>query len=88
MEKLITILCELEQHNISILAAKWEILNLLAPEKQSMPCKPPKFKDWLSMNFTRRTIFYYDRINDNAIFSIKEIESQYVMKFSTDINSY
>lgn len=48
-------------------------------------CKPPKFNDWLSDNFTRRTEYYYDKNSNNETYSIKEIESQYVMKFKTNI---
>jgi hypothetical protein len=45
----------------------------------------PKFIDWLADNFTRRTEYYYDKNSNNETYSIKEIESQYVMKFRTNI---
>lgn len=53
--------------------------------KQLNICKPPKFQDWLSENFKQRTEFYYDKNSNNETYSIKEIESQYVMKFRTNI---
>lgn len=64
---------QMNKHNVS---GRSEQLNI---------CKPPKFQDWLSENFKQRTEFYYDKISNNETYSIKEIESQYLMKFRTNI---
>lgn len=52
--------------------------------KQSNIFNPPKFSDWLSNNFIRRTKYYYDKKANNETYSIKEIEWQYIMKFKTN----
>jgi len=48
-------------------------------------CEAPKFKDWLSDNFKKRSEFYYDEIVTDKTYSIQEIQSKYVMKFRTNI---
>jgi len=88
MEKLSRILHDLDQGNINVESAKQQVLDLFAVSnrrEQLNICNPPKFQDWLSENFKQRTEYYYDKISNNETYSIKEIESQYLMKFRTNI---
>jgi len=88
MEKIDQILESLYDRVIEPTEAKEQLLDLFVVSKRSEQlniCKPPKFQDWLSENFKQRTEFYYDKNSNNETYSIKEIESQYVMKFRTNI---
>lgn len=61
---------------------KWLETKIMKAETKIM--KPPKFNDWLSENFTKVTKHYYNENTNNETYSIKEIESKYIMKFRTN----
>jgi hypothetical protein len=87
-EEILDITKKLYHNHLTPETATNLLLDLFAVSKRSELlniCNPPKFQDWLSENFKQRTEFYYDKISNNETYSIKEIESQYVMKFRTNI---